>query len=181
MLFPDLSRVKVAIADGKGKADLNANPVCWVSEQCDQGSRPMHDMPNEAIRSTLARRAGDKPDSSAIAEAALDTWRCVSDRLEPVIGRRGVNALFNRALHVTCKTYPSLAFEGMDGNEAVQLAGLRLHLSDCEPAAAEEASYVLLLTFSVLLANLIGESLTKRLLGPVWSPPSPNSEEMSTS
>ena len=140
----------------------------------------MHDLPNEAIRSTLARRAGDTPDASAIAEAALDTWRCVADRLEPVIGRRGVDALFNRSLHVTCRTYPWLSIAGLEGNGAAQLAGLRLRLAAREPAAAEEASYVLLMTFTVLLANLIGDSLTKRLLAPVWSPPSENSEEMST-
>jgi len=140
----------------------------------------MHDLPNEAIRNALARRAGDTPDANAIAKAALDTWRCVADRLEPVIGRRGVDALFNRALHVTCRTYPWLSIAGLEENGAAQLAGLRLRLADREPAAAEETSYVLLMTFTVLLANLIGESLTRRLLAPVWSPPSANSEEMST-
>jgi len=136
----------------------------------------MHAMPNEAIRSALARRAGDAPDAGAIAEAALDTWGRVSDRLEPVIGKRGVNALFNRALHVTGKTYPWLMTASVEENGAAQLAGLRLRLAGREPVEAEEASYVLLMTFSVLLANLIGESLAWRLLEPVWSPPSDSSE-----
>jgi len=140
----------------------------------------MHDLPNEAIRNTLARRAGDAADSSVIAEAALDTWRSISDRLEPVIGRRGVDALFNRALHVTCKAYPWLAVADAEGNESKQLAGLRARLAGREPAAAREASYVLLTTFTALLSDLIGESLTKRLLEAVWSPPSANSEERST-
>ena len=140
----------------------------------------MLDLPNEAIRNTLARRAGDAPDSSAIAEAVLDTWRCIADRLEPVIGRRGVDALFNRALHVTCQTYPWLAVADIEGAVTLPLASLSLRLADREPAAAEEASYVLLMTFTVLLANLIGESLTHRLLEAVWSPPSANSEERST-
>ena len=74
----------------------------------------MHDMPNEAIRNTLARCAGETPDSSAIAEAALATWSRVADRLELVIGLRGVDALFNRALHVTGKTYPWLTTVGID-------------------------------------------------------------------
>jgi hypothetical protein len=132
----------------------------------------MHDISNEAIRRALARRAGEAPDAGAIAEAALDMWRRVSDRLEPVIGMRGVDALFNRALHVTGRTYPWLMTASVDENGAAQLAGLRLRLAGRDPVQAEEASYVLLMTFTILLANLIGESLTKRLLAPVWSPPS---------
>lgn len=153
----------------------------------------MHEMPdeaNEAIRKTLARRAGDAPDSSVIAEAALATWNRVSDRLEPVIGMRGVDALFDRALHVTCKTYPWLAAVSLDEDGAapgvvtgatqlVRLTNLKSRLADREPELAEEAGYVLLVTFTVLLASLIGESLTKRLLAPVWATPYENPEEMS--
>jgi len=141
----------------------------------------MHDISNDAIRRALARQAGEAPDTEAIAEAALDMWRRVSDRLEPVIGIRGVDALFNRALHVTGRTYPWLMATSVDEDGAAQLAGLRLRLAGRGPVQAEEASYVLLMTFTVLLANLIGESLTKRLLEPVWSLPSAGSEEeMST-
>ena len=131
----------------------------------------------ETIRSTLANRAGDAPDSKAIAEATLSTWHHVADRLVPVIGPRGVDALFNRSLNVTCKTFPWLAIAGNDGNGAAQLAALRLRLAGREPDIAAEASYVLLVTFTVLLANLIGESLTERLLEPVWKLPPANSEE----
>lgn len=153
----------------------------------------MHEMSDEAkqaIRSTLARWAGDAPDSSAIAEAALATWGRVSGRLEPVIGVRGVDALFDRALHLTCKTYPWLVTAGDDTDEKISVAAdvtsgvtrrasLKLRLADREPELAEEAGYVLLVTFTVLLANLIGESLTKRLLAPIWFPPHANPEEMS--
>ena len=139
----------------------------------------MHDMANEAIRSTLAHCAGEAPDSSAIAEAALGMWSRTSHRLEPVIGLRGVDALFNRALHVTCRTYPWLATTAVEEDGTAQLVGLRLRLASRDRVEAEEASYVLLMTFTLLLANLIGESLTKRLLAPVWFPPTAGSEEMS--
>jgi hypothetical protein len=144
----------------------------------------MHNLPNEAIRRTLTRLAGEAPDSGTIAKAALDTWSRVSNRLEPVIGLRGVDALFNRALHITCKAHPWLAMAGIEENGSAQgavqsaanLTGLRLRLAGREPVEAEEASYVLLMTFTVLLADLIGESLTKRLLEPVWSLPSASSD-----
>jgi hypothetical protein len=137
-----------------------------------------NEMHYETIRNRLTYLAGNAPDSNAIAEATLSTWGHVADRLAPVIGRRGIDALFNRSLHVTCKTFPWLAIGGEEVNGAAQLAGLRMRLAGRDPEAAAEASYVLLVTFTVLLATLIGESLTERLLEPVWMPPSANTEEI---
>jgi len=137
------------------------------------------DLRREAIRGTLARSAGDSPDASAIAEATLNTWRQVTDRLAPVIGARGVDALFSRSLHVTSKTFPWLAMAGNDGSSATLLASLKLRLAGQETAAAAQASYSLLVNFTELLATLIGASLTERLLAPVWRPPSPESEQES--
>ncbi len=133
-------------------------------------------MDHAAIRGTLARCAGEAPDASAIAEATLNTWRQVADRLAPVIGVRGVDALFSRSLHVTSKTFPWLAVAGNDGNGAARLAGLKARLAGQEPTAAAEAGHALLLNFTELLATLIGAPLTERLLAPVWLPPSPESE-----
>lgn len=131
----------------------------------------------EAIRRTLARSAGEDPDARSIAEATLDTWRRVADRLTPVIGARGVDALFSRSLHVTGKAFSWLvAMAGNDGSSAALLAGLKVRLAGQEPAAAAEASHALLVNFTELLATLIGASLTERLLAPVWLPPSPESE-----
>jgi len=137
-----------------------------------------NEMHYETIRNRLTHLAGEAPDSNAIAEATLCTWGHVADRLVPVIGRRGIDALFNRSLHVTCNTFPWLAFDVDEVNGAAQLAGLRMRLAGRDPEAAAEASYVLLVTFTVLLATLIGESLTERLLEPVWKTPSANSEEI---
>jgi hypothetical protein len=127
----------------------------------------------------LAQSAGESPDASAIAEATLSTWRQVADRLAPVIGARGVDALLSRSLHVTSKAFPWLAMAGNDGSSAALLAGLKVRLASQEMAAAAEASHALLVNFTELLATLIGASLTERLLAPVWLPPSPESEQES--
>jgi hypothetical protein len=138
-------------------------------------------MDHEAIRRTLAQGAGEAPDASAIAEATLSTWQQVAARLAPVIGARGVDALFSRSLHVTSKTCPGLATAGNDGNSAALLAGLKARLAGQETAAAAEASQALLVNFTELLATLIGASLTERLLAPVWLPPPPESAQETTS
>ena len=133
-------------------------------------------MDHEAIRRTLARCAGEAPDASAIAEATLSTWQQVAARLAPLIGLRGVDALFSRSLHVTGKAFPWLAMTGNDVNGAALLASLKACLAGQEAAATAEASHALLVNFTELLVTLIGASLTERLLAPVWMPPSPESE-----
>jgi hypothetical protein len=142
------------------------------------------DLRREAIRGTLARSAGDSPDASAIAEATLNTWHQVATQLAPVVGVHGVDAIFSRSLHVTSKDFPWLAMagnDGNDGNSAALLASLKARLAGQETAAAAEASHALLVNFTELLATLIGESLTDRLLAPVWMPPLPAAEQEITS
>jgi hypothetical protein len=131
----------------------------------------------EAIRRTLALRAGDAPDASAVAEAALGTWRIVAIRLAPVIGKQGVDVLFNRSLQLTSATFPWLSIARDHEDNAAVLATLKARFAGSEKDAAAEASYTLLVTFTELLTTLIGESLTERLLGPVWAPPSSAPEQ----
>jgi hypothetical protein len=135
----------------------------------------------EAIRRTLANLAGSAADASAVAEATLSTWHEMAARLAPVIGVQGVDVLFKRSLHLTSTTFPWLAIAGDRGDSAALLASLKTRLAGREKDVAAEASHTLLVTFTELLAALIGESLTERLLGPVWAPPSPASEQETTS
>jgi len=129
-------------------------------------------MHREVIDRTLARRAGKAPDARAVAEASIDTWKQVTEQLAPVIGERGVDALVGRSLHVSSKNYPWLASAANDEKGGSRLERLKSRLIDREPdaAAAAAASALLLLTFSTLLATMIGEPLTERLLEPVWAP-----------
>ena len=138
-------------------------------------------MRREAIRRTLAQRAGGTPDTSAIAEATFSTWRQMAARLAPLIGARGVDVLFSRSLHLTSKAFPWVAIAGDHADSAASLASFKACFETRETAVAAEASYALLLTFTELLETLIGESLTERLLGPIWAPPLPVFEKESTS
>ena len=136
-----------------------------------------NDPQRAAIRTTLARHAGDAPDASAIAEATLGIWHQMTARLVPVIGAQGVDALFSRSLHLTSAAFPWLAIAGNHGEDSATPASLKACLAARETTVAAEASYVLLVTFTELLATLIGECLTERLLRPVWAVPPPESEQ----
>jgi hypothetical protein len=131
----------------------------------------------EAIREALAQRAGATRDSRAVGETALAIWREMSARLAPVIGTRGGDVLFRRALHLTSSAFPLLSSAdiGLDGDAPLERVAARL--AAAERASAAEAACALLLTFVELLESLIGESLTGRLLDPVWAPPPPSESE----
>jgi len=130
----------------------------------------------EAIRAMLATRAGSADDASALAQASVDTWRQVTFQLAPVIGVGGVEVLFNRAIHQTSAVFPWLATAVEDGGGDALLSTLEARFEGQETTTVGEASATVLLNFAELLATLIGESLTDRLLGPVWAPVTPASE-----
>lgn len=130
------------------------------------------DQLRDSIHTTLALRAGSPCDSHATADAATATWRRIELELTPVIGARGLAVLFNRALQQTSAVFPWLT--GGAGREASAdpLPRLAACLASQPVTAAAPASAALLLAFVELLTSLIGESLTARLLAPVWAAPS---------
>ena len=135
------------------------------------------DFLRERVRATLVHHAGADPDARAVASATLRTWSQMADRLSPVIGARGVGALFERALLLTSKQYPCLARTGVHKTGDAFLGSLQAAIEACDRDAAVAATCVLLSTFTEHLATLIGESLTTRLMSPVWVRVSPPSDE----
>ena len=123
-----------------------------------------------AIRETLLRRSGSAASPDAIAKSALDTWAQMAALLEPVIGARGVDALFARSLHLVGKKHQWLGSSGVRGNGAASLAHIRASFESRDSSVSMDAACELLTTFNGLLTNLIGESLTTRLLATVWLP-----------
>mgnify|MGYP007022261043 FL=1 len=136
---------------------------------------------HEMIRRTLEQRAGCDADARAIAEATISIWQQISVRLVRVIGVRGVDALFCRSLHLTGRSFPFLIVGGNHRDRVALLANLRACIETREKLVAAEVSLMLLVTFTELLATLIGDSLTQRLLLPVWANPIAESEQESVS
>ena len=124
-----------------------------------------------AIRETLLRRSGTATDPDSIAKSAMDTWAQMAALLEPVIGARGVDALFARSVHLARKKHQWLGGSGVRGNGAASLAHIRASFESKDSSVSMDAACELLTTFNGLLANLIGESLTTRLLAVAWLPP----------
>ena len=133
-------------------------------------------MQSEALRiqATIADLAAITDDARHIAEVAASTWREIFVVLSAVIGPGGVSALYQRSLYVTRTAYPCLAAVHEDPLRVGEFAALQMVLSQQTSAQVVAANGALLETYCELLANLIGVSLTERLLRSVRSLPPSN-------
>lgn len=108
-------------------------------------------------------------DVRAIAARAVAAWTGIDAALSPVIGRRGVAALYKRSLHLSAIEYPWLANIAQGGSEPGDFSALEQAIGQQAAAHGAAAHAAVLKKFREMLANLIGESLTERLLQPVWT------------
>lgn len=137
-----------------------------------------HATVSQSIHGTLTQHAGNAPDASAVLGAVSRTWQFMAAQLEPVIGVRGVNVLLDRALYMTGKNFPWLAQVGPLEAGADPLTRLRARFASHDATDVADAGCALLITFTELLASLIGEPLTERLLASVWlDTPAPSEQE----
>jgi len=119
-----------------------------------------------------ARLASGGADGLRVADAASATWHQVHAALSPIVGTRGVEALFKRSLSLAREAQACLADVGDPSPAHDHVSSLHAVLARQTGADAAAAHAALLQTFVDLLSRLIGESLTARLLHPVLDQPS---------
>ena len=92
--------------------------------------------------------------------------------LTPIIGPRGVAALYKRSLFLTSREHPALLDlqENLPTTE-MDLAPLVAALTPLGDADAHLVGGALLMSFHELISSLVGSSLTERLLRSVWDHP----------
>ncbi len=127
----------------------------------------------EAIRKTIDTPRKSDQNSNFVAKNTFDILNRVARQLEPMIGVSGIEVLFNRALYLSSKEFAWLASKDDLLDKETLLATIKKQLESAEMQEALQASYTILVTFVKLLIALIGESLTSRLLEPVWTSASP--------
>ena len=121
------------------------------------------------IAEALLRRAGPDAGAAQLADASVETWREIDAALAPIIGQRGVGALYTRSLHLTEPAYPWLPVTTEVPQPTLDVEALRTVLSNQPRAEAADASGAVLQTFHALLTQLIGMPLTEQLLRSVWA------------
>lgn len=119
---------------------------------------------DSSIEAEFACRFEGSMDIGLITNTLIDVWQEIDSVLSPIIGQRGVAALYYRSLYLTARTYPWLesAREGPQTSiDFTQLKALMLQ-QQCLQAIASGG--LLFKTFYELLVSLVGNSLTERLL-----------------
>lgn len=138
-------------------------------------SRPGAGGQGLSCASPLASRVAKGASVDEVAAAVVAVWRDAASSLRPIIGARGVVALFNRCVYLTAQAHPWLASAGRDAAAELDLPALQaleaLFLLQTA-AAALVAGHAMFEGFHRLLGSLIGASLAERLLRSAWGPPS---------
>ena len=103
-----------------------------------------------------------------VADAAFQLWTQMAKQLISIIGDGGFDAIYDRSLYLTQVTYPWLGASSDSPQTDHRFVHLKTSLEDQSPALALAANISLLITFSDILASLVGESLTARILDSAW-------------
>jgi hypothetical protein len=130
----------------------------------------MNSQESSRFTAALTQRVAEDANSRQIADAIGAMWADIEGALQPVLGRRGVAALFKRTLHLTATRHPWLAaLKAGDADSAVDLVELTELFAQQSPPAVAEAGCTLFTLFRDLLTTLIGDRLSERLLQAAWS------------
>ncbi len=127
----------------------------------------MHLTDKHLIAAYLAHRGG--LDSTRIASDIVAICSEIDAALSPIIGQRGVAALFKRSVHVASLSHGWLTPVHAGAATNNDSAGLAVSVGQQTPAEAAAVGGLFLQTFYELLTTLIGPSLTERLLRSVWA------------
>ena len=125
----------------------------------------------EHTHSNLTQLAADGADTQRIADSAVKVWQELDAALSPIIGTRGVAALFKRSLLLTVPAHSSLVAAHWDVETDGDFESLRASLQQQSVATSIATNGALLRQFVDLLTTLIGASLTERLLQSVLDNP----------
>lgn len=128
-------------------------------------------MPVRPLEATAAQPAAAGTDAILFAASAVSTWREIDGVLSSVIGQQGFAALYRRSLRLTSADHPCLVAASDDELWPGRFAALETALAQQARSQAAATNDELLRTFHDILTQLVGASLTKRLLGPLMDYP----------
>ena len=107
-------------------------------------------------------------------DVAIRLWEMLVSKIISVVGEGGFNSLYERSLFVARSTFPWLASGSLSQRPDHQFTGLKTSLAERTPEEAAEAASLLLITFTDILASLIGEQLTTSILCSAWGTIAPD-------
>ena len=108
-----------------------------------------------------------QPNENA-ADAAISLWEPMATEIISIVGEEGFNSLYARTIFLNRSAFPWLLASSDPLQIDQRLAELKTSFEKQTPPQVGEANNSLLITFTDILASLIGEQLTTRILCLVW-------------
>jgi hypothetical protein len=102
------------------------------------------------------------------ADTAINLWERMAAKIISILGEGGFNSLYARSVFLTQSTYPWIAAGSSSPQDDHRFAELKMSFEAQTPAQANAANSLLLITFTDILASLIGEELVTRILHSAW-------------
>lgn len=101
-------------------------------------------------------------------EPSAGIWRPLATQVIAIVGVGGFDSLYARSVFLTQQRFSWMA-AGCDApSDDSRFANLTASLDTATPELARAANYLLLITFTDILASLVGEPLTARVLDSAW-------------
>jgi hypothetical protein len=113
--------------------------------------------------------------TESVADAAIDLWEQMAAEIISIVGEGGFNSLYARSVFLAQSKFPWLAASLPLAQADQRFAALRASLEGQMPAQAGAGNSLLLITFTDVLAMLIGEELTTNILRLAWGDDASNS------
>lgn len=125
-------------------------------------------MPSSDVFRRQNIRSFTAQQSDPVAEVAANLWAPLAAQIISIVGAGGFESLYARSVFLSQATFPWLTGSCASAQTDAWLSELKSRLQGQLPAQASQANSLLLLTFTDLLASLIGEALTDRILLSAW-------------
>jgi hypothetical protein len=127
------------------------------------------DLPRHQIIETLMAQHTEN-----VAGGAIDLWELMATQIISIVGAGGFSSLYMRSVFLAHSAYPWLAECSLSSQADARFATLRMCFEGQKPAQVSAANSLLLITFTDILASLIGEGLTTSILRSAWGNVAPN-------
>jgi hypothetical protein len=106
--------------------------------------------------------------TETVADTAISLWELMATQIISIVGKGGFHSLYARSVFLTQVMFPWLAASSVSAQADHPLAQLKMSFEGQSPAKIIEANTLLLITFTDILASLIGEQLTTSILHSAW-------------
>ena len=112
-----------------------------------------------------------------ISDGAIVLWERMATQIISLVGEDGFNSLYARSVFLIQADFPWLGASLMTSQAGPRFAELKKILARHAPEQASKANELLLQTFTSILASLIGDELTIRILRSAWGDDAANGRQ----